>query len=257
MKVLDSNGKVFGKINIIDLILIVGAILVLITVSLYAFKDDTVETEWKYIKAYSPKLPEEILNAIEDRTMQNPNQDVEVLDLKYDNELGLLLYLKIKTVKKGKFNVYEGDELTIGNTITFETKNINIKATILNIGNNAGEVMEKYSEKKLTIVLNNNNDWMAESISIGDAELDNNNRVVAKILSKDVEPSKIIVTTDTGDVLVKDHPIDIDIYLDISVLVQDKGDMSFYNDKEIKIGNSIEISTKNSRFIGKIIGIAE
>jgi len=257
MKIIDSKGRLFGKINLIDFIVVIGFILILVVGLKLFLQKDTVKTEWKYVKVSAKKMPMETILTLNkgETVLRNGEIVLELLDFYYDSNLGVVLYLKVFTEKRNDKNYFNGKELLVGDAYTVESNTFLIKGTLIGIADDSQDIIEKTIEKKITLLVLKEYDWMIDSISIGDKELSRDNKVIVEIIGKKVEPSQMIITTDDGSVIIRDHPILKDIYLDLKIQAIDENEKLYYKDREIKIGNNLKITTEKVFFQGTIINI--
>jgi len=84
--------------------------------------------------------------------------------------------------------------------------------------------------------------WVADAIKVGDQMRDNQGMVIAEVISRRIEPARVIFTTNSGKVLINEDPIKKDIFLNLRLrtLKQD-GVNYFFNDYKVKVGSSIPL----------------
>ena len=97
---------------------------------------------------------------------------------------------------------------------------------------------------------------IAENIKIGLNESNSNGELLAHIINKKTEASRMVVVTETGEVLEKYDPILKDITLKLNIKTESIAGEDYYlYFNLIKVGKIIRISTPQIDLSGEIIEI--
>lgn len=196
----------------------------------------------------------------------------EVLSVrKYDNRPEnptLYLTLKLKTVYTPgiRIHTYKGKNVLVGSTIQLFLDNVFVESLIVSID---GE-RDRYPLKKIVVhtqlmdldtklaETTGVEPFVVDNVNEGDLVKDSKSRIVLKIIKKDVEEAKKIVTTDIGEVLLKRHPIRKDLYLTLEVLAYKiENRYYFFDSIPLLIGEKIPIHLNHLSIFPVITSIEE
>ncbi len=266
MKIIDSKGRIFGKINVIDLFVIIGIILLIVVGVKLLLNNIEKEPEskvgWKTIQVESNNEPDYIANSISEGDLIEKNGEViaEIVDINInkieDNNNNLLFIIKLLTqVDEQNISLYDGKELLIGDPFVIKTTKVSVKGTIVSFDSDIVKPIIKTEEKKIELLIENKEKWFVDSISIGDKVYDENNKLIAEITGKESKPSVLIVKTLEGEILVKNHPQYQDITLNLNLYVTQENNELFYDNQKLKVGNDLKINFDNIDILGIITEI--
>jgi hypothetical protein len=83
---------------------------------------------------------------------------------------------------------------------------------------------------------------IANALNVGDAVRDSRNHAIVTIIDKKVVPAKVITTTNTGEVVVKDDPVKKDVLLTLETnALESSGRYYLFDDISLTIGIGIPL----------------
>lgn len=272
MKIIDDKGRIFGKINIIDFIIILFLIS-LLSMFYYGYKlfyfhpkpEKKFYAQTLSIKGLVYDIDSEVLNKI--------NKGDKAFDI-YGNEIGeitevggvkkikrkidigqdkymflddtkLSLKLKLKGNLKDNVFVFNGQGLRYGQSINFKTPEYNLK--VLVIPKEGQE--DKFKTARIRILAENVFPEVADLVSVGDREYMEDNQTEENFL-----PGKIvsILRKDNSRVALinKDEKVEFfgysrhkEIELVLSLNIMKKKELIYYKDVPIKVGSIFTFKT--------------
>mgnify|MGYP006283753211 CR=1 FL=1 len=258
MAFIDNKGRIFGKINIIDLTFIILVIVALVFGARFIFLKP--ETEWVTVEVISREQPLNVINNLQIGKELINNQgekvgeitDIDVVksDSKDDNVI--ILALSLQAQKKNNRWYYNRNYLTVNSNLNLNFGDIFINKALVT---SVGEKKHSESVKTVRVLFRNMDTWLEEVIEEGDTEKDYNRRVIAKVIKKTEEPSKMIVVTDAGEVYAKENPLKKDVTLTFEIIAQERGDYSLFQNEMIKIGRDFRFENQDYFIEGKITDI--
>lgn len=164
------------------------------------------------------------------------------------------LTLKIRGVYEsstGRYS-YNGRPVLIGSTLKFNLDGVVASGLITNIDG------ERNVKKKVKLLVNAKvrdetsafpdstgiEEYMADALKVGTEVKDNNDEVIIKILDKKVTDAKRLVTTYTGETLVRSNPLRKDVELVLEVYAEENGGKYYlFDDVPIMVGERLPIIT--------------
>ncbi|MBI2549285.1 DUF4330 family protein [Candidatus Woesearchaeota archaeon] len=205
-------------------------------------------------------VPLEVIKAIETNDVMTSylgEEIARIIDFETSPLPGVnknvFMTVALQTRKIGNDLYFLDERLKLGSTLHIITQQIDLSGKVVTIHPQS----KKLVEKEILLGVYNVAPWVAESINIGDKELNNEKRVTAEIINKDIRPAKMVVITDSGEVYEKQNPINRDIILTVKIWSEDVGsDLLFHNNK-VKIDEEILLDLTSIDLQGKIIGFAE
>lgn len=250
-----KNGKVLGKYNIIDALVIICIILLLaILIKFVFFKpEQTINLELTI-----ENLPDYIYDNIQvgDSIILEDNKDSKIKEIILTSEKNQLRDIKIYAellTKKEKQGLFFGDtEIKIGNTLDIKTEKVIIKNTkISQIGE---RIEKKYTNLLITILIPETDNWETEAIKLNSEEI-LENKTIAKIVNKNIIPTKITTLNEKGEIFEKQNPLKNDIELTINLLTEKKDKSYIYENQQLIVGEKITLTISNTRITGIITSI--
>lgn len=252
MPLIDSQGRLFGKINIIDLMVVCAVILVGIVGYKYVFASSKEAVYPDIFIEAVASLPEFIvqnfyIGAVEiDKNEVIANiTDIEKIP-KGNGNYNVYIKAKIKAKYKDEKVFFKGKPLEVNSIQTLFNLN---GWNILNIDNKP-KLVRSYTKKEIELKLYNQKPWVADAISNGDKEVINN-KTIALIIAKKIEDAEItLLSEQASDVYIKQKYPNKDITLTIKILAQRKNNDLFFKGKKLKIGQELIINTKDATIKG-------
>jgi len=270
MVFIDENGKLFGKINILDLLALIVIILLLVW---GVSKLRPTEKEWKIyevevcansdlnVLSCGAPLPDWFYrNIIEEDQMVNlkgiPIAAISKVSLvPYGGGKKVNLLVNMSVFKKGNSFIFEDTSnknlMKINKKVSFVFSNISFVGNIIGFGDK--EELSYFADKSVDLLLKDLRPEIYSMLKVGLSEYDSNSNSIATIIYKTETPSKMIVTSSDGEVFLRENPINKDILLKINLKVKNLSSIYYYNSQEIKIGNTLQLSTLTIDFSGQIV----
>lgn len=141
---------------------------------------------------------------------------------------------------------YKNKIVKIGTPVEFRFTSGYLSGKIAKIGDT--KKSETIEEKVLVVELNDEWPWLADNLVVGRGETDETGQKRLEILSKEVRPAEMTVTTATGQTLVSTNPRKVDITLKLKVLVQKIGDeFIFRQDERVIVGEHLSFDAGETR----------
>jgi len=164
----------------------------------------------------------------------------------------ILLNLKLNADKKTNSLYFQNQKLKENSLLFIEGDKSSLQGVITRIS--FLPIANHIEEKIITFELYNTRQWIANSISIGDKQIENNETLI-EITNKEVKDAEIEATDSYGNVLKQKSPIFKDIKLQLKIYAERENNLLLFKGKEIKIGNTLEIETSKAEFSGIITSI--
>ena len=276
MKIIDEKGRLFGKINVIDFMVIsflfflvpafyIGYKIILEQPKLKVSGREFIEIE---INCRLIKLKPELLKMIsvgEKELDENGEVIGEIISLgqsepyayKFDigekiiiKEDALLKQveakLKLKAeVKQGR-PYYKEREIIIGSSLEFKTDKYEITGLLY--------LKEKWL--KFRVKFTGVGPEVARSLLKGDVEKDVFERTIGRIDSiLSNEPAMLETITVEGKFVTLNHPFNRDIVVFLDAQCMEKDGAYYYKNSLAKMGNEIVFNTTSYSISGMIVGI--
>lgn len=290
MKVIDEKGRLFGKINIIDFLVILFLVsflpMLYFAVKLYkkppVLKIENEEKEFIEIDVSCSliKIKPGLLQliAIGDKEVNSKGEIIgEIIQIreakpyKYEFTIGsgqvitkdsadlteLPVTLKLKLEVRGNNVYYKDKQLSIESPLLFKTEKYALTAVIPVI-----KLREESKEKlkgkwiKAMIKCQNIIHELAGKVSDGDYEKEPSTGekvgVIEKIISK--KPSdELVLKIEENKFIQISNPAYEEMTVSVRLFCSERHQGFFYNDQSVKIGKSITFETKKYSISGKII----
>jgi len=271
MKLIDEKGKLFGKINIIDLIILIVLVSIILFGINYFLANREISTNIYFKLSICeddkgrPKncgdVPEYYFDFIDENSKILSSDGSKVVgeiynkSVKKNNKKDVEIIIKLDVVRK-RGGIFFGDTLLkVGNSLTLNIKKLLFVGLILDYNEDLSSLYPKTTNKVVKIKLKSKPNFLAEEINIGDEELDFNNKIIAKVLSKEVYNAEKEVITEDGQVLLKESPLYKDIELEILLEVEEDNNYFYFLEQNLAVGNEINLNPGKVNFQGTIIEI--
>lgn len=256
MAMVDDKGRIFNKINIIDLMVILFIILVIAVGAKFVLVKP--EPAWITAEVMAGKQPYGVIDSIEEGSLITESSgriigEVLAIYISPSNAAeDTTLFLNLSIEKKNNKLYFANKELSINSKIDFNIGYANIKgANIISI--NKG--LDKEVKNIVEVIFTNTTPWVAEKISKGDNEVNSIGRIIAKIKDTEIVPAGMIVTSDTGEVYLREHPELKDVTAAFEIIANQKGDSLFFHNSELKVGKGFSFYSEEYDISGTIINI--
>lgn len=258
MAIIDGKGRVFGKINVIDIMVILFIILVIAVGAKFVLvKPD--HPAWITVEVMAKNQSYTAIETIETGSLildSSGNKIGEVLAI-YASPRGMkwdiTLYLNLSIEKRSNKLYFANNELNINGNIDITLGHTNIQdANIISINKSlSGE-----TKAIVEVIFKDTKPWVAEKITKGDTETNSQGRIIAKIISKESIPASMIVTSDAGEIYIREHPELKDVTAVFEIIAKKMGTSLSLHNEGIKIGKNFNFYADEYDISGTIINIS-
>lgn len=148
--------------------------------------------------------------------------------------------LRVSYNKISKKYQFKYQTLKVSTPLTLELPQVKVNGIVTRIFEEAPESQEKL----VTVRLYGRYPWFAEAID-ENLEIKDGEKVIARVLQKQVRPAEMTVVTDQGVVLARTDPLKQDITLKLKMnLKKEAGEYFFGEGQLVKIGEKIHLKTE-------------
>ncbi|MFH0935358.1 MAG: DUF4330 domain-containing protein [Candidatus Omnitrophota bacterium] len=291
MKIIDEKGRLFGKINIIDFLVILFLIGML-PMFYFGYKGYKLFSKKSIVSVEQPKLTEVEIRcrfvklspqvakaiAVGDKELnQEGKVMMEVIQLeaiepyRYEFDIGggKLIYKEDPLLKQisGKIRIeatilnvnqlyYKDQPVALNSKIDFETDKYDIQAVIIpeEEKNQLKEVWVRLKLKSKTVIPE-----LSRIIKEEDVEKDPSGKtvvIIEKILSNELSEISTMTMKDNNIIFIEGtSPYYYDTVLLAKVLCVEKDGVLYFKNYPVKIGNTITVTTELYSLPGTIIGL--
>lgn len=272
MKIIDEKGRLFGKINIIDLLVIL-LLLLFIPIFYFGYKlynktiptqaafvdeDIEIEKEFEFVKVKPDLLKS--LN-VGDKEIDKDGITIgeivwlgESRPYQYRFDLGsgetflkeeaqlkaFYAKLKLKTRKKNNGLFYKDKQVMINYPIEFKTEKYKVEALpILSSGG------EKKVSLSINVVLKDLDDDKVKLVAEGDKDIDKDGKMIAEVLKVGkIENNSYEINLGSGNIMLgeDDNKKQIFVKLRINCSISKSGKLYFKN-QEMKYASGFDFNT--------------
>jgi len=268
MEIIDEKGKVFGKINLIDLLIVV----VVLAVVGVALKFLLANEEWITVELKLSNQPLWIMDALYVGDFDGKPGDVnaEVTDIEViasstgtpavatlvssittgkislgsSKELtkDIILTAKMRVTTKTENNhtyySFKGDELKLGSAVELKLGNADISGVVTRIG----DINKTYLD--VTLAMQDQPSWLPTAVKIGDVERTSSGRINARILGVNVFPGSEAATKT------------VFLNAQIAVYINENG-VPVFKANELKLGSEVNIELSDISITGVITDFSQ
>ncbi|MBM3309700.1 MAG: DUF4330 family protein [Candidatus Altiarchaeales archaeon] len=277
MVLVDSGGRVFGRVSVVDLMVAVVLLAVLaIVVKLFVLGGP--ET-WVYVEVQlCERNPNPMYTGLVKCGQSMPlfadavsRGDVvylgdapvgEILEVDSFPVLSDLYDINLRVRLKAEIDensrvFFDNSELKAGSNIRLDTGRTSVVGVVSRLSlNSLSEVQPKFTSKNVALVLYSVRPWLADSINVGDRDVDfKNDMVYAVVSGKSVLPAEVFTLTDDGRVLREYNPLFNDVLLNVSVMARVERGRLMYRGSEIKVGGRILVLAGENAINGTITDV--
>lgn len=179
---------------------------------------------------------------------------VELIPQGEDRRIILTLDTNLIVNDRGEY-LFNGRPLKINSQFPFTSRNVLLGLRLLEIGE--FQTLDRET-RTLILLLEKVSPEIARQIKPGLTESDAYEKVIAEVINKTDQPSRMMVITETGDVFERKHPYNLDLTVTVTLKSERIHDDLFYKQNQrVKIGNTLWIVTDRINFQGTIINILE
>ena len=275
MRIIDEKGRIFGKINVIDFLVILF-LLFLVPVFYFGYKILTkrpiIEAEERIIDLHIIliNVNEDLVKKISvgDREVDESGKTIaEILylgkvensTLKIDLGGGNFVIEEDKTKKQIYTKMRLKCQVKEGGQLYFKEKKVD-KNTPLEFKTDSYEVIGLVApeEKRVSLRVKFSEvvPEIASIVQKGNIEKDVFERTIARIDSIiSNEPALVETITADGKFITLSHPFKRDIVASLNVLCVEKGGVYYFKEYIAKMGNEIIFNTDSYSISGLIVGI--
>jgi len=265
MKIIDSKGRLFGRINIIDLIFLL--LLIIVIVAGYRFLNQP-----KFLSLSDEKLepvhvqisnqPMYILNNIKvGDEVFDEGRNIGTITEKHITKIesigaDAIVKLNLKVARDTTDRPYFSSKpLKIGTPLTLSTKILKFTGTVMGI--NKKGFSTRLETLQVKIIIRGMEPWYVDSVKINDHITNDNNKIIARVSDVQTKSSALIIQPldGSGYLAIQNHADRSDIIVTLELEALILNDVMYYQGQELKIGNQLKLSTSNVALRGDIIEI--
>ena len=238
--IIDEKGRLFGKFDIfVPLFLIILTTLAIFVGRVLLQKDQyiTVELfasggEWFW---NNPDPPYWLIDPLQPGSKEYDPQGnvlVEVLDVrKFENADRKMLWMKARlkvsrTNRSDQFQ-FRREPLQVGSLVFVAPNNIKIFCNVMWI--EGMEELRQESERIVTLVDTDVNQFTAEFVQVGDIMKDDGGNVLAEIIDKEIEFAKMVTSDQYGKTHVERNPLRRDITMKVRIKTTKSKDREYFS----------------------------
>jgi hypothetical protein len=222
--IIDSKGKLFGKINVIDLLILVVVILAV----LFGFMHYTNPEEWTEARVLAKDLELGLADSISIDDFEVSKNGEVIAKVKsveiLPDKTQAILTLDIKVDVKENKLYFKDREVAPNKEIDLNLNSIQLEDSLI-LANKP-----ELRQKTVTIELYNKKPWLEASIK----------EVISTTIAV---PAEVILTTETGEIYKLEHPTNKDITVTMTIIAEQFGDDFYFNRERLTIGEQILIRT--------------
>jgi len=266
MKIIDSNGRLFGKLNIIDLALII--IIIMVAIAGYKFLNQNQDAVMNkpghsLVQVEVISQPAYILDNIESGDIiYDNNEIIGVVQRKHiikntavGSDMIIEIQMNVSTDKSAQLLI-NGEPITIGSGFKITTSKLRINSVI--VGYDQFSIPLKTVQKSVKMISVNHEQWLLEALEVGNQVKNEKNKITAEIIEIDTTPSELLIADDaTGYIKIITHPDKIDLILSLQLEILMFGDSMLYQGQELIIGKQLKLATDTAYIQGEIIEIKD
>ncbi|MDY6774655.1 MAG: DUF4330 domain-containing protein [Halobacteria archaeon] len=179
-------------------------------------------------------------------------KSVELYPTGNPDQRRLVTGLSLRSIERSGDTYFGNTRIEVDNTVTFSNGSYSFTGNIRSTGTTT--ISEDTTQKSIRVKLHNIPPETADSISVGMSEKVGG-RTLAEVVDKEVEPAKITLTSDSGEIFKRQHPINKDVYLNLRVTVRDTETGLRFHGKPLRIGNDVVFEFENVDVNGRVTQI--
>jgi hypothetical protein len=148
---------------------------------------------------------------------------------------------------------YLGDQLVqVGASIPFQTRDYQLTGTVVTQGalSQPGETTMRTVEVQLESVAPE----IADSLSAGMVERSGNS-VSARVNDVEVEPAVVALTSESGDIYRREHPVKKDVYLTLELSTRETPSGSAFHGEPLQVGRTVLLDFSTVTVEGTVVRI--
>lgn len=262
MKLIDNRGRLFGKYNIIDVMVVLFILLVVIVGARFVLVQP--EAEWTIVKVRAGNQPDYVADSLavgdlllggEGNVIGNITE-LQILPDGGDNK-NIVMKLNLNTETQDNKTLFNDNELKIGSSIGISTKKVTVKGTVTIAGFEGRKITkEELVDRTVQLEIRNARPWLADAVSEGASQRNSKNRVVAEVVEKNVEPAEVVFTTETGEVVKRDHPVNKDVTLGVRLTLEEREGGLYFQGRKVSISRSLKLELDSVEISGTITSIS-
>ncbi len=168
------------------------------------------------------------------------------------NQTHGLIHLDLETINLSGVRYFGDTRLQIGNNIEFSTDTYTISGEIQRI--DTSSIYSSRQRIQATLKLENIPPERADMVVAGMSETIGGIQT-ATIQKKDVEPSTITLTSESGDIFRRQHPVNKDVYLQIELTVHPTRQGVEFHGQPLQTGDRITLDLGQTTITGHVTKI--
>ncbi len=162
-----------------------------------------------------------------------------------------LLALSVRTLDHDGADYVGDDRLVVGRSLPFRTDTYALSGSVVSWGN---DTSLETSETTVDVQLEDVSPEVVDDIETGMVER-RGNTTTARVTEKRTEPASVIVTTDDGTVVERDHPTDSDVTLTVELRARETDDGLYFHTNRLREGGPIVLDFRTIVLDGTVVEI--
>ena len=255
MSFIDEKGRIFGRVNIIDLVFILMILGIICTAIIYLnFMDKTVyyvqyEVCGTNAQNCNYKIPPFLANVINDGDTFSKDVHGVVKNVTFrKNEDGSYNYVLLLEVYSGS-----SGKLKVGNTLRIVSDKYIVSGRILAFSKEKPESNLKEQNSTITIKLTADDETI-EQVKLGDTMVVDD-EVVAKIVNITYKDIKRVIETDNGELVIQTEPLNKFMFVTINIKTNNFYNIMYFNDKPLNYDANLTFNFGSYALAGKVVEI--
>lgn len=252
MHLVDQKGRLFGKINIIDLTALLFVLLILFAGLRFVLKDKE-EGEWIYVEFQASNVPSFVQTHLKigDVELDKEEQPIaEITDMLFfpteGSQSNGVIKARILVTEDTEGLFFKDTVIKIGKGITITTDRVSIGGTISEIFEGEGNenaINRVLSYKFVTLMVEALPVETLGSLQEGMTELDSKGEVAVEILDFDTLP-------------IKDGK-PANVIIDTKLLVATRDGIFLFKNSPLKVNENVALFLNNMNLKGRVLEISD
>ena len=260
MELIDSKGRLFGRVNIIDALVVLLVLAVVAAgAALVLGSDETSDSDVaRNVTAtletvVHPSVAQAVTVGDE---YSSGGQTVARIDavrsIPTVNSTDRLLQVDVTLQTKFEDGTpqYLGTDATLGSRMLFKSGVYELNATIVELNGSAAERVDA----TLDVRWENVRPDVADTLAVGMTE--QHRGADAEITALDTEPATVVVTSDSGEVFAREHPVEEDVSLSVAIEARQNSGSLFFHGRPVQNGDTVVLDFGTVTVDGIVTGIS-
>lgn len=179
-------------------------------------------------------------------------ESVQVFGTNHTDRRRAFIGLSLRTVDLGRGPQFAGTPLRPGGTVPLRTDQYALEGEIRRVG--ATELRGDPATRTVTLRLPNVDPQLANSLREGTSENDGDGSVV-RLIDVDIEPSTVVLTSQDGNIYLREHPVKKDVTLTAELKVRETTTGPTFKGQPLKRGSTIVLDLGTATIQVEVVGL--